>query len=227
MSFRMEEFFSRSYELHINENMFYYSYKFPTLEVSNYIETLINIPYSDFIEFVQKHVQIFPITSNDIPQFSSLDNCTINICKKLAELNDPGIKFVDIGKLLLDDGNPRNEGAYRKYGENHSKTAFTLGLTQFKESTWYLSCIGYLFFSLNKENQKAILARCLLRNRFIARIIAESEHGDVNVAKYMDCLSKSTILRRKPNVMQLINLCEYQSNLENSVLSNKFYFEIE
>ncbi len=128
MNFKIEDFFDRSYELQINENMFYYSYKFPHNEVCEYLESIINTPYSEFVTYIQNHIQCDYITSKDIPQFSSFKNCTKNICKKLLEVNDPGLQFIEIGKLLLDDGNSRNDVAYRKYGENHSKTAFELGM---------------------------------------------------------------------------------------------------
>lgn len=214
MNSNIEQFFSRSYEMQINENMFYYSYKFPTQEVCDYLEFLINTPYTEFIGYVRNHIQLFPITSKDIPQFSSINDCTKKLCKKLLEVNDPGFSFVDVGKLLLDDGKERKDGAYRKYGENHSKTAYELGLTQVKGSTWYLSCIGYVFLSFDEEKQNAILARCVLRNRFISRLIADSEYANVNVMQYMHCLSESTKTRRKPNIMCLINLCKSQTHLD-------------
>ena len=226
MKYKIEQFFSRSYEKQINENMFYYNYIFPNIEVFDYLTSLINISYSEFIRYIQSHIQIVPITSKDIPQFSSIKDCTTNICKKLSAVNDPGLSFVDIGKLLLDDGKVRNDGAYIKYGENHSKTSYDLGLTQVKENTWYLSCIGYVFLSFDEKSQNAILARCVLRNRFVSRIIADSEHADVNVMKKMLCLSKSTMIRRKPNVMSLINLCESQIHEDHSSLLKKIYFEL-
>ncbi|MBC8146914.1 MAG: hypothetical protein H8E98_02880 [Bacteroidetes bacterium] len=225
MSFKLDQFFSGNYEILINENMFYYSYKFPTKEVCDYLETLIYIPYTEFIRYVQNHIHILPITSKDIPQFSSLNVCTTKICKKFTEINDPGLSFVEVGKLLLDDLKVRNDVAYRKYGENHSKTAYELGLTQFKENTCYLSCIGYVFLSFDEKSQNAILARCILRNRFISRIIADSENDDINIMKYMHCLSKSTIIRRKPNIMSLINLCKEQYLHNQLGQLNKIYFE--
>ncbi len=225
MNFKIEDFFDRSYELQINENMFYYSYKFPHNEVCEYLESIINTPYSEFVTYIQNHIQCDYITSKDIPQFSSFKNCTKNICKKLLEVNDPGLQFIEIGKLLLDDGNSRNDVAYRKYGENHSKTAFELGLTQFKDSTWYLSCIGYKFLSFDEKSQIAIISRCLLRNKFISRIIGDSLISEVNIVKYMHCLSKSTMTRRKPNIMFLINMCQAQFDNVDSNLSKKIYCE--
>ncbi len=225
MNSKIELFFSKDFEVEINENMFYYRYKFPTNEICNYIGALINIPYSEFISYIHNHVQILPITSKDIPQFSSFKACTIDICKKIHEVNDPGLSFVEVGKLLLDDHKLRNDIAYRKYGENHSKTAYELGLTQFKENICYLSCIGSVFLSFDEKNQNAILARCILRNRFISRIIADSENADVNIMKYMLCLSKSTIFRRKSNIMSLINLCKYQIFDNQPGLLKKIYFE--
>ena len=98
-------------------------------------------------------------------------------------------------------------------------------MTQVKENTWYLSCIGYVFLSFDEESQNAILARCVLKNRFISRIIADSEHADVNIREKMLCLSKSTMIRRKSNIMNLINLCKSQSDKDNSGLLKKIYFE--
>ena len=53
-----------------------------------------------------------------------------------------------------------------------------------------------------------------------------SEHAEVNVIKYMLCLSKSTMIRRRSNIMSLIKLCMNQNQNNHSGLLKKIYFEL-
>lgn len=162
----------------------------------------------------------------DIPQFSSLNNSTINLCKGMVVRNDPGMSFVEIGKFLLDDGILRSVGAYRKYGENQVKTSYDMGLTQVKENVWYLSCIGHVFLSFDALTQREIIARCVLRNRFISKLITDAIESDINIASYMRCLSNSTILRRRSNILTIINICKSQIPLESNISIKKVFCEI-
>ena len=44
------------------------------------------------------------ITSKDVFQFSDLEDATVVICEKVKAHNNLGVKYIDVGKILLDDG---------------------------------------------------------------------------------------------------------------------------
>ena len=159
----LDIFFSRSFEKEINDKMLEYSYEFPYNIVMDYIHNLISIPYKNYIIYCNQNIYKNRISSSDIPQLSSIDCCTVNMCKSLANANDKGYSLLEIGKLLFKENKDRNDMAYRKYGENHVKTAKLFGLTQDLDDIWFLTCLGKVFHNLDINNQSSLLARTILR----------------------------------------------------------------
>lgn len=200
------EFYSRKYEDKINRNSLYYSYDFPVHEIRIYVEEILSEPIDRYIKFVKGMVKREQITSKDVFQFSNIDDATINICKKVKDHNNPGMKYIDVGKILLDDGKMREDGAYTKYGENHIKTAEALGLFFELSRTYFLSCIGYIYCDLTDDEKDKLITRLLLRNRLITRLINASENGNVNVREFLFMLSDSTYTRRKSNVKTILSI---------------------
>lgn len=219
-------FFSKSFEENINKEMLNYSYVFPYDEVKEYIDSVIHIPMRDFIDYVRSKVYLI-ITCKEIPQFSSLDDATSRFCQIISSNGDVGYKFDEVGKLLLDDGTERIIGAYRKYGENHSKTACDLGLAQNLYNTFYLSALGKVFNSLQEEYRTALLARTALRNPLFAKVFALSKNGDVNIAKLCQSLSTSTIKRRRSNVMKICHIILEQCKKEGFEIEHSISFIVD
>lgn len=200
------EFYSGKYEKRINKNSLYYSYNFPEQEVRAYVEEIIAEPIDRYIAYIKALKEREQITSKDVFQFSDLSDATIVICEKIKAHNNPGVRYIDVGKILLDDGKTRKDGAYTKYGENHVKTAEAMGLFFELSRTYFLSCLGYVYCDLSNDDRQKLLTRLLLRNRLIVRMIQASENGYVNIREFLYMLSDSTYLRRKSNVKVVLNI---------------------
>ena len=200
----VEKFFSKQYEEKINKDILFYN--FPQEEVRGYVEQVIAEPLPRFLAYMDKLSERVKIESGDIFQFSDLDDGTTVFCEKMSRTDNPGMKFIDIGRLLLDDGKDRKDGALVKYGENHAKTAEMLGLSFELCKTYYLSGIGYIYVELSKEQQDRFLTRLVLRNKLITRLYQATKNGNVNMREFMYMLSDSTYVRRKSNVKKIINL---------------------
>ncbi len=202
----VKEFYSGKYEKKINNNSLYFSYDFPEQEVRGYVEKIISEPIERYIAYIKGLKEREQITAKDVFQFSDLADATVIICEKVKANNNPGMKYIDVGKLLLDDGEIRKDGAYIKYGENHVKTAEAMGLFFELSRTYFLSCLGYIYCELSNEDRKKLLIRLLLRNRLIIRLMQASENGTIYAREFFYMLSDSTYLRRKSNVKEVLKI---------------------
>lgn len=200
------EFYSREYENKINKKTLYYSYDFPEQEVEIYVKRIISEPVDRYVTYIKNLKEKEIIEAKDVFQFSRMEDATLIICEKVKANNNPGMKYLDVGKLLLDDGKRRKNGAYTKYGENHVKTAESIGLFFELSRTYFLSCLGHVYCELPEKDQQKLLVRLLLRNRLIVRMIQASENGNINAREFFYMLSDSTYLRRKSNVKAILNI---------------------
>lgn len=200
--------------------MFYRTYTFPKEEVISYAHELIRISLLEYITYIREYCTVSFIESQDIVQFSSFIDATRNICSKLESCGDQGLSYLEIGKLLLDDGAPRNDMAYRKYGENHTKTAQELGLTQMLYNVSYLTCIGKIFFDLTENEQISLLRRLVLRNKYIMLLLIISQKENTTLKSQMGILSESTQKRRLSNVTKLWKFILSDGIEVTDVLSN-------
>lgn len=203
------DFFQQNSERKMNESLLYCKSNYE--KQKHYVSQVIDQPLDMYVEYVYLNYDKKMISSKDVIQFSNFDDCTINICSKLKSVNNPGMKFIDIGKLLLDDGKERKDGAYVKYGENHSKTATSLGLVFEFYNTYYLSCVGEVYLELEDGERKKLLDRLILRSTLISRMLQASQNGTVNMREFLYMLSDSTYLRRKSNMKKVVDYL-YQSD---------------
>ena len=200
----VDRFFSKEYEEKINKDILFYT--FPQEEVQVYVEQVIAEPLPRFLSYMDKMSERTRIESGDVFQFSDLDDGTTVFCEKMKRTDNPGMKFIDIGRLLLDDGKERKEGALIKYGENHAKTAEMLGLSFELCKTYYLSGIGYIYAELSEEKQQRFLTRLVLRNKLVTRLYQASKNGNINMREFLYMLSDSTYLRRRSNIKSVLNV---------------------
>ena len=198
-------FFEKTFEKEINDKMMYYSYSFEYEKVMDYINKIINIPLSFFIEYIISNYNVFYLEASDVFQFSNLEDCTSNLCKVIKSFGDKGYTVLEIGKLLENDGILRKDGAYTKYGENQSKTGCQLGLLNNISNKFFLSCIGNVFNELSEDDKNKLLRRLMLRNKLVQRLLYKaSKTGNANYNFETGFLSESTRLRRKSNVRMVI-----------------------
>ena len=216
------EFFSKKYEEKINKNILFYT--FPEDEVRNYVERLIQVPVEKYVDYIVEKQEKEQILSKDVFQFSSFDDATVRICEKLKEIDNPGVKFLEAGKLLLDDGKERKDGAYVKYGENHLKASQMLGLSFELCGTYYLSGIGYIFEMMTADEQQDMLVRLILRSKLVERLIQASQNGKVDLRSFLYMLSDTTYIRRSSNIKRVL---AYLSAFSGSGLIEDFIKKID
>lgn len=216
----LNTFFSWSFENKINEKMFFRAYIFPEQEVIDYISSLIQIDLVEFIEYIRKHLSVSYIESSDIIQFSSLIDSTDRIAAIIDDKGDTGFTFLELGKLLLNDGIVRNDTAYRKYGENHTKTAQEFGITQLLYSKTYLTCIGKVMSHLSDADRNSILRRLILRNKYFMLIVIVSSKESISLESQMGLLSESTQRRRLSNIRKVWRFILSENDRIRESLSN-------
>lgn len=215
------EYQNYKYESRINERMMYYDFVFPEKEIIQYIDDIISIPCEKIVSMLISSTDEISISSSDIFQFSSFDDCTSRLCEIIRKNNNPGLNSLLMGKLLLDDGKIRKDGAYTKYGENHLKAAASLGLTRKYYDTYYLTCIGYVFDTLDDGKKEKLLLRMVLRNNLIRRIIRATNNGSLDMRQFCYMLSDSTYIRRRSNLKKIVNILRDTEEYDFNVFLDK------
>ena len=217
------EFLTAYWEQSINEKTMYYDYVFPYDEVMGYVSAVNDISLYDLVDVIKK-ADTKVITAKEVFQFSNFDDCTERICKVLKEVNNPGLTFLEAGKLLLDDGKARTDTAYTKYGENHLKTGELLGLIFSLSNTYFLSAIGTVYCDLSEDNKARLLTRLVLRSRLVSRLLSASEKGTVDMRQFLYMLSDSTYVRRRSNIKRVLNVLKLSDEYDFSNFINQILF---
>ena len=201
-------FFSQENEKMINEKILDdIDYIVPKDRILEYINKIIDIPYTDFITYLKDTPNNQEIDSSHITQCSSFTACESYLCKALIRENNLGFEYEEIGILLSEFISSNKSCALRKYGENQIKTASQLGLAFEYYNHWYLNCLGYVYMDLDQERRTSLLARTLLRDPLYAKILTDITQRDVYLKSYMGFLSTTTINRRIPSICKLLSIC--------------------
>lgn len=213
----IELFFSRSLENMYNEYILDdIDYVVPKGALDHYINTILSVPYVEFISYIKENLTPLKINSKNITQCSSFEACEIEMCNALLRDGNRGLGYAEIGKLFPSFVNADNKVSYQKFGENQIKTAAQLGLAFEYYDSWYLSCLGYVYPDLSVDIRRSLLARTLLRDALYAKITADLTDGDVCLLSYMTSISSSaTKQRRYGNVAILENICIQECIKEN------------
>ncbi|SEH52532.1 hypothetical protein SAMN02910265_01252 [Ruminococcus flavefaciens] len=209
-------FFKQIYEKDINKHMLFYAYEFPSSEVLKYIDKLIRTPLKEFVDYIDVNNSHELIESKDVFQFSNFNDATFKLSQIIVEQGNPGLSYLDIGKLLLNDGKSRTEGAYVKYGENHAKTSSAIGLSFEMSHITFVSCIGMVINNISKLEKEKLLVRLLLRNKLIWRMYSATRIGSVNARLLFNMLSDSTYKRRKSNLLTILKILKNCSEYDFS-----------
>lgn len=217
----IELFFNRSYEKFVNKQILDdKNYIVPRQQLTNYVYELVSIPYSKFIYYIKGCDTERILTGTDVTQFSTFEACEIEMCEALIWANNPGCQFLDIGRMFPKYVHTRNDIAYRKYGENHIKTATQLGLAFEYYDYWFLSCLGYIYPDLNNSVRKKLLARNIIRNPLYQQMMLDILERDISSVTYMNMLSEKTIRRRQHNVCTIFRICIDECSKEGIKIHN-------
>ena len=205
----IEVFFSREvekmYDGYILDDK---NYIVPQDALDNYIKTVLSVPYCEFIDHLRDHYSEFKISSKNVTQCSSFSACEEEMCITLMKEHNPGLTFLEIGRLFPDYVSSKADPAYIKFGENQIKTAAQLGLAFEYFDVWFLSCLGYVYSGLSDETKKSLLARTLLRDPLYGKIMVDLCNSDIYLLSYMGTVkSAQTKSRRYRNVEKLLSIC--------------------
>lgn len=197
------------------------TYVVPKEKMHEYVDRALAIPYGEYIDYIRNNKGM--VTDEQLTQSSAFDSCSSEMCKALEWQGNPGLSFVEIGQLFPLKVRVKNEGAFRKYGENQIKTSTQLGLTFEYYGYWYLTCIGYIYNELEEQEQKSLLARTVLRVPLYQTILDEILERDVDLSQYMIALSNTTKGRRSGSILKMINLCLDECKREGISYHSLFY----
>lgn len=206
----LHDFFNRKYEDSVNRQMMTRSYDLPEKEILAYIQSLLDVPLVHYFDYVKQNLPIVPLTTYDIPQFSSWEVGTRTIRHVLLAAGDEGFIREKIGQLLRDDNKVRTDVANRKYGEGHAKLGAWMGLLYELARTYYVSCLGYVVDDLDEKDYERLLTRLLTRMPFVQYLIQTSQLRKVDVKAECTAigLAEITCYRRHSNIMCVIDrLC--------------------
>lgn len=161
------------------------------------------------------------INTASIVQFSTFEHALFTI-NKILHFSKTSLTFSELGKAIV---NAPQDGACKKYGENHAKVAEVLSLVILEKDTSFKvsnSSLGEISISMNKNDKIQLAQRLALRNSFIQEIIYEAKQGDCDYMMLAQKnLSYSTALRRRSNVKQLVHFIlegtSYKNLLKNIV----------
>ena len=222
---QLTDFFERKYEISLEKSILDKAFCDHKQEVLARIESLNNINISDYVEYIKTHCKCQPIMAADVFQFSDFNDATINLCRSICSVENHGVKFIEVANLLLTDNVTRKDGALSKYGENHIKTAESMGLA-FKNNskTYYLSAWGCVFGELSNDAQEKFLLRLIIRNKLITQLFIAASQGEFDLEAFLYDLSKSTYLRRRTNINRIIERLNASQEYDFSALTQNIKY---
>lgn len=142
--------------------------------------------------------RIAEITPANIPQFSNIDSIN-EVLDYVASADE--VTYELIGYYINKDA---KKGAQTKYGENHYKTAASIGLTTV-EKPFKITALGKRYMNL------AITEKVVLRNKLfllvpiVQEIIIEAKYKELQPIEILKLyLSESTSLRRRSNIKTMV-----------------------
>lgn len=190
----------------------------------NYISNLNEIQINNILfDNTLNNIELLP---NDIPQFSNFNNSTINLTNNLSTSNS-ALTFNEIGLILTEEG--KNDAAYKKYGENQSKTAELLELVSISSSVpkkVSLTPLGQIFNDLDSTTRNSVLFYQILKTNIIKQIINLANFNNEILLSSLctNTISIKTYIRRRSNIKCFISILK-EKNIEtlNNTLSKIKY----
>lgn len=167
------------------------------------LDLIVRVSIEDIFSVIRLYKEsLLPIVSNNIPQFSKADDI-FTVLRVVIDSGIEDLSYEKIGYYLCPRGS--KPGAQTKYGENHYKLAVQLGLVTVEKplTATDLGMAFYLTNNFTKRNE--IKKKLALRVPIIQQAILLAEKGTVDMAAFMcQHLSQSTMLRRRPNIRELL-----------------------
>lgn len=165
------------------------------------IENILNVIESD-------REKIAEITPANIPQFSNIES--INDVLDYVNSADK-VTYELIGYYINKDA---KKGAQTKYGENHYKTSASIGLTTI-DKPFMITALGKKYMTLPTEEKVVIRNKLFLLVPIVQKILIDAKYMEVQPMNILNMyLSKSTSLRRKPNIRTMVEYVYNDADIE-------------
>ena len=176
---------------------------------------LLKIPICNFINCIDENKKC---PTDSIIQYSNLEHAIVDVPRVLKFQTGP-LTFSELGKIIIK---AKEDGACKKYGENHAKVALEMSMVNFERKGAIVvknNSFGNFSVGLSSYDRTELIKRLALRNVFIQKLIYLAKNGLVN---YMDVacevLSESTAIRRKSNVRQIVNLILNDNEIVDNIV---------
>lgn len=182
-------------------------------QLSEAIDKLIDILKRTSIENIVNIIEanrdnIAEITPANIPQFSNID--AINDVLDYVDSADE-VTYELIGYYINKDA---KKGAQTKYGENHYKTAASIGLTTINKP-FAITTLGRKYKKLQADEKTALRNKLFLLIPIVQKIIVEAKYKEVQPMNILNLyLSESTSIRRRSNVRTMVEFVYKDADME-------------
>lgn len=103
VTFSIEDFFSMTFELESTNILLDKTAFFSASMMEDYVYQLMSYSLNDYLEYLKIHPNQKEITSRNITQLSNIDDCTVNMCRIMAENENKGLTLTDIATKLHSD----------------------------------------------------------------------------------------------------------------------------
>lgn len=224
VTFSIEDFFSKKFENESTNILLENPTYFSEAMMEYYVCQLIYFSIEEYISHLIDHPNQSEITTRDITQLSSIDDCTSNMCKIMRKNRNKGLTLIEIAtELHANDNYKDNAVALTKYGENQVKTACQMGLTIYKEDLWYLTGVGFVINNLPENVREKYFAINLLRDPFYSKIILSLFEKETNLRDFMGVLSESTQKRRSSSCQKVLAFFIKQCQAENITINTPIF----
>ena len=119
-------------------------------ELINVSKFLLDIPISNFIYCIDHDITC---STDMIFQYSNLEHAIVDVARVLKFNNNP-LTFAELGRIIIK---AKEEGACKKYGENHAKLANELSMvTLERKGSTYVSNTAFGNFSVELSDKDRI-----------------------------------------------------------------------
>ena len=158
------------------------------------------------IDILDRYAEdIRPVVTSGIPQFSEFTD--VDRVLRIVLANE-GCDFEYIGYMFNKDA---QESAQYKYGENHYKLCYQLGLVNWAgrarvTKAAKISHLGESYLNYDDVSRRDLQAKLCFRLPVIQRMYVEAKHGKVDgMQTFVDAgLSPSTAVRRRSSTRQML-----------------------
>ncbi|MDD3746872.1 MAG: hypothetical protein PHD70_10420 [Anaerostipes sp.] len=171
------------------------------------IRVLLKYSIEEILELISSATDVEPVTKENIPQYSDLEDASYGVNKILIEAGEELI-FEDLGYYLEKkrDPNTIKTVALKKYGENHAKLATLMDLAIIGKrgikSKIVASVLGESIYKLDENKQAALIKKLFIRIPIVQNVFRANDINQID--KDLDVLSVTTKKRRRSNVINVV-----------------------